>query len=33
MREAASTVRLFGQNVFSDAVMCERLPKKLYDEL
>lgn len=33
MKEAASTTRLFGQNVFNDAVMCERLPKKMYDEL
>ena len=33
MKEAVRAADLFGQNVFSDAVMSERLPKKIYAEL
>ncbi len=33
MSEKTNVVELFGQNVFSDAVMEQRLPKKVYKEL
>ena len=33
MKEAVRAADLFGQNVFSDAVMSERLPRKIYAEL
>ncbi len=33
MSEAVNVVDIFGANVFNDAVMAERLPKKVYKEL
>ena len=33
MSEFVNVAKIFGQNVFNDAVMCERLPKDVYKEL
>ena len=33
MSEWISVAEIFGENVFNDAVMQERLPKKTYKEL
>lgn len=33
MSEAFNVTEIFGENVFNDAVMKERLPKKIYEEL
>ena len=33
MKEFTNVTEIFGSNVFNDAVMQERLPKKVYKEL
>ena len=33
MSEAISIPEIYGSRVFSDSVMCEKLPKKIYKEL
>ena len=33
MSEVMKVTEIFGENVFNDAVMQERLPKKVYREL